>query len=182
MTEKTKIPEVNILDLIESGVPIIFYRTVEPNKAEEKIKSLLMAEGRDSSSTLYIWKVNEGSVQCTPGTWTAPNPQPSGPRELLPALQQVRRATDSDYVGIFHNIRQYIKTPPVIQELIDASTTITKNNSVIILLGTELELPPELENVVSVLDCDLPSKEEITDHYTDIIAAWSRLFHSMICY
>ena len=66
-------------------------------------------------------------------------------------------------VGVFFHLRQYMKNPNVIQQLIDAVRRCSENFSTVIMVGPVMELPPELWDLVTYCDNPLPDREQLKE-------------------
>lgn len=78
-------------------------------------------------------------------------------------------APPADSVYVFFNIRKFLDAPGNIQQLRDAAYAIRTAGSHIVAIGSDFDLPPELEEMVTILDFDLPGKEEIRKQFGKLV-------------
>ncbi|MFQ6097512.1 MAG: AAA family ATPase, partial [Armatimonadota bacterium] len=80
--------------------------------------------------------------------------------EPLAALEEVTRRTESA-IFTFKDLHPFLREPGVVRRLRDVARALKVSYKTVILLGPVLELPPELEKDVTVVDYRLPSRDEI---------------------
>ena len=152
--------EPTIKDFLKSGNPAIFIPTIEYDKAEQYIKDALNDLGRYSTE-MCLWKISTGAKIQTNGSWAQPNGKvKDGPKDLTATLNYIKHKRDP-VVAIFHNVRHYIRNDEVIQAIIDTAMTARLRFSTLIFVGSYLELPPELYNIITFCKLPLPTKDEL---------------------
>jgi ATP-dependent 26S proteasome regulatory subunit len=162
-----------VRDFLQSGNPCLFLPTVEDAVAESRVKKALEVLSREGRiPTKYgVWKATTGLM-----TWpdfSARGQGQPGPKDLMQALKFVEDS-DKAMVVIFYHVRQYLKTPAVIQHVIDAVNKARTTFSTLVFVGPYLELPPELYDVVTYCDCPLPTRPELETQVSSIYRAYKQ--------
>jgi len=174
MSQKThygRQPE--LADYIQSSYPCIFLRTVEPQVAERKIMEAL-DELEMKAMDVGVWKATTGFVVRRADSGTNATGQKICD-DLTDAILHVEeRSPDNPIIGIFHNLRKLLDHYQNIQCIIDASLAARSTGSCIILVGPHLDLPPELKNIVTIVEIPLPTQEQIVSQYTKLVRAYER--------
>lgn len=156
-------------DYLQAGYPCLFVRTVEPYIAEKEIRKAMLEMGMDDVS-LGIWKISTGFIVGRADETVKPQETKS---DLIDSLAEIEHCgKEEPIVGIFHNVRQVINNNAVIQQVIDSTMAARLKGCHIIFVGPHLDLPVELKNLVTVVDCALPSFKEIVISYKRLTEAY----------
>lgn len=149
-------------DYLKACAPLIYVRTTEDSRG---VKHILDAveEAKLTDCFFSEWTVNKGLVV-------------NGTR--YPDKNTISMALDylisSEDVGvlILHNIRQFVSNFMVIQDLKDAAMICRTKGSYIILIGAEVEFPPEIKDLVTIYDFPLPDKEFFVGIFSEMIGKY----------
>jgi AAA+ superfamily predicted ATPase len=104
-----------------------------------------------------------------------------GPKTLQDALKYIEelrtsevkgRSPDPETIAIFHNVRQFVSNHVIIQQLQDAIMSAKYEGCTIILVGPHIDFPPELKNFITVVDCPLPTQEELKEDFKKMVAVY----------
>lgn len=159
--------EPGLKDYIQAGYPALFLRTVEPEVAEarvlEALKQLNMPDIHFGT-----WRVTTG-LMVGRADGTIP-PREQG-RDLIQALSYIEKAAEP-IVAVLHNCRQFVANYQVIQHIVDAVLAARKVGSHVIMVGPHIDLPPELKNLVTFVDCPLPDRKTIEEEYTKMVKGY----------
>jgi ATP-dependent 26S proteasome regulatory subunit len=167
-------PSPRLANFLASGTPCIFMPTVEDVKVEKYIRKSL-TELKFLDREYCIWKTTTGMLKYEKNKWTEdqlPAPVGRAVREFIDALQYV--ASTATTIGVFYHIKHLLKSPEVVQTIIDSAYKAKGLFSSFIFVGAYLDLPPELYNIVTYCDFPLPSKEEMENMVTDWTKEWSK--------
>lgn len=150
--------ETKLEHYLKACVPLIYVRTSEDNRAVHYI--------RDAAKNVNL-------EDCWIGEWTANNGlivdgEKTETNTVSDALKYLTGSKDNGIL-IIHNIRQFISNFLVIQDLKDAAMTCRLRGSYIILVGAEVEFPPEIRDLVTIYDFNLPDKEFFVSMFIDMI-------------
>jgi AAA+ superfamily predicted ATPase len=162
-----EIPTPRLKEFMAAGFPCLFMRTVEPNVAEEEVKSTMKETGL-STTPFGVWKVTTGLMLGRVDM--AEKDFRNVKDDLLDTLTWVEDAKQErpPCVVVLHHLRQFINQYAVIQRMIDTILKIRFRGTHIILVGAHLDLPSELRNLIQFVDCPLPSREQIELEFTSI--------------
>ena len=162
-----------LADYIEAGYPCMFLQTVESEVAEKRIRTALLDPRFDLSGIIFgIWKVTTGFRQ---GALTDENMSDmktiDRAQDLIDALAYIE-TMKKPIAAIFHNLREYLRNPAVIQQLIDTILEARYVGSHIFLVGAYVDVPPELRSLITFVDCPMPTREQIQNEYTRMLNAY----------
>jgi SpoVK/Ycf46/Vps4 family AAA+-type ATPase len=147
----------------------LFLPTVEPEVAERRVRDALIEQGLEDMP-FGTWKITTGLML----GGVSPEIKPvKRVDDLYEALVYVE-ASDKPVVLLVYNARHHIVEPQIQQALIDAILSARLKGSHIILIGSHLELPPELRPLVTWVDCPLPTRDAIIEQYRKIVQAYKK--------
>lgn len=157
--------QITFSNLLNAGVPILYVRTVEQERAYMSLAEESKAVDRET----YIWKINTGLL---PSEYIETSEAVA--QSPLEALQYTYADKDGNgcaekVVYFLLNFKPYLANYAFIQELRDAASILKSHLSHIVMIGADIDLPPELEDIVTFHDFDLPNSEEIEIHYKDLL-------------
>jgi len=146
---------------LKACVPLIYVRTSEDSRG---VKHIVDAVNKAGLSECYIaeWSANKGLVV---------NGERTDRDTVSKALAYLISSEDTG-VLIIHNIRQFISNFMVIQDLKDALMVCRVRGSYIILIGAEVEFPPEIKDLVTIYDFPLPNKEFFTRIFSEMVGKY----------
>jgi AAA+ superfamily predicted ATPase len=154
---------------IRAGNPLIFYRTSELYSAEENIRQAILDMGR-TNVQLCVWRPHNGL-----SIYYAHGDSSEGTRRVMGidgALEYIIK--DANRVGIIFGIQDYLRQPPVLHALLDYAHRARTLFSHFILVGTYLEIPPELAPVLTIVDAPLPSKSELKKQAEHMFSSYQK--------
>lgn len=159
-----------IKDYLQAGYPCLFLSTVEAEVAERRIKGVFLSNAGSMGDIQFgVWKSTTGLMLGGLETESQDRRQAAG--DFVEALAFVEKA-QKPVVAIFHNVRQFIRDYLNIQQLIDSALAARLNGSHIILVGAHLDLPIELRNMITFVDCPLPTRPQIEAQFSALIDAY----------
>lgn len=160
--------EPTIADFINAGYPCLFMRTVEPQVAEEQVRTALV-DLEMGEIDFGVWKITTGlQVGRADGTYDTQDRA----QDLKDALVYVEKAEDP-VVVVFHHMRKYLDNHVIIQAIIDATFAARLQGSHLIFVGPHIDMPPELRTLITYVDIPLPSVAAISKEYEGLIQAYS---------
>jgi SpoVK/Ycf46/Vps4 family AAA+-type ATPase len=145
--------------LIRARYPIIYIISWE----ERRVVAQLGERALQQEKQLFVWTETMG---LQPGTATIPHSAPSEETlDPLAVLEYIRgAATRAIYVlKDYHPFLSpnYARSSAVVRKLRDLVPSLHTSFKTVVLLSPVLQLPPELEKEVTVVDWDLPSLYEL---------------------
>lgn len=150
-----------------AGAPIFFIHSCETDIVENSIWDAALKV--DPTYQIIIWKSTTGIRQGQVKDRTTLQAQRAG--DIVVGLKQIIENNQA-CVAIFHNVREYIRNPMIVQYVIDAAEAAKQNGSHVIFIGAALDLPPELTHMVMLVEFPLPTRSEIEECYKRILAAY----------
>lgn len=157
----------SIKDFLQAGYPCLFMPTVEPEVAENRVKRAMIDLGMNN--TAYgVWKATTGLLVGRADGSEKPIKKQD---DLLDALAVIETSSEP-MVVIFHNMRQFVSQYQVIQQVQDTVMAARLKGSHVIFVGPHIELPAELRNLITYVDCPLPTREQILEEYKKIARAY----------
>ncbi len=151
--------------LVRARYPVIAVVTGEEVRALELITQL--AERRQKR--LYEWSCSTGLV---PGGTSIQARKPLNPatRDPLVALDAVLELVEPA-LFVFKDLHPFLTRnhPNVIRRLRELALNLKNGPKSILLVGPQLELPPELEKDIAVLHLPLPTTEDLAELLDQII-------------
>ena len=166
---------LSITKYLDAGYPVLYVRTPEHNRAVDEILADLKHGGLADNIDIMVWKSTTGLYSIG-----ARNPKEENVAEsLLDALQWIASGRDGidgpapDKLYIVLNPKEFLKNPIVLQQLKDTAYAIRAVSSYIIMVGCGMDMPEEIEDVVTMIDLDLPDKEQIKSIFKSVITAYA---------
>ena len=135
--------------LVRARYPVVYVVSSEEKRVEETVKLIAAERGK----RYYFWSITKG-VECDDGTCI------SDLREPLKVLDYIM---ELEVNGLFvvKDFHPYLNDPMVVRKLRDVNRELKTTMKNVLLLSSILKIPPEMEKELSVVDYDLPGKEEI---------------------
>jgi SpoVK/Ycf46/Vps4 family AAA+-type ATPase len=142
--------------LIRARYPIIYVVSWEEDRVESALRQV--ASGRRKE--LFIWTTTNGLVL------DGRQPRNDGTTDPLAAMDEIMKSGESA-VFIFKDFHRFLKDDAkVVRKLRDLAYDLKRSYKTVVLLCPVLELPPELEKEITVVDYALPTAEEIAQQIT----------------
>jgi SpoVK/Ycf46/Vps4 family AAA+-type ATPase len=154
---------------LDSGYPVLYMPTAEQERALHELMEDLKANNLANQLQIYLWK-------STIGLYPYRSDSPEEERvagDLLETLKFIASGTDGmpqqDHLYVLFNPKDFLSTPQAKQAFRDAAYAIRTVSSHIICIGATYEVPEELDDVVTMVDFDLPDKEQIKTLFSGIV-------------
>lgn len=140
---------IAIETLIRARYPLIYVVSFEENRVESEL--LRITQNRKKQ--IYKWSITNGLE----------NPDGSFLGEFKDPIKVLEYILQSDINGIFvmKDYHPYLNEPVVIRKLRDVAHSLKTSMKNVVFLSPVLKVPVELEKEISVVDYNLPGKEEI---------------------
>ena len=155
MTEQEQVREIEVL--IRARYPILYVVSWE----EPRVVQTLIGIGRRSNKKVYEWSCSGGIVPAgTP--LQAVKMRNAGTKDPLVALDQVVEELEPA-IYIFKDFHPFLSKTnfAVIRKLRDIAQSLKSSYKTLVLLSPFLDLPPELEKDLTVVDYHLPTLLEL---------------------
>jgi ATP-dependent 26S proteasome regulatory subunit len=150
--------------LVRAKYPILYIVSWEEKRIEDALQGVCKTLNR----TLHTWSVTQG-MKPPVNRGTGPVRTTTLPGELE-ALALVHEAPEYT-VFLLKDFHPYMKDYRVTRLLRDLANRLRGRAQTLVLLGPILNLPPDLEKDVTVVDFPLPEREEISKTLDTVIEA-----------
>jgi len=141
-----------LIILLKARYPIIYINTTEENRVEYLIRKTIKT---NLNRSIYTWDFIEGYTN-------NPNNPNFGKRNPLQALELVEKLTsETPAIFILKDFNHFLKDVSILRKLKNLLRILKLQPKTIIILSSEIIIPSELQDFITILDFKLPSKEEI---------------------
>lgn len=138
--------------LIRSKYPILYVVSWEERRVEATVHKI----ASELKRTLHTWSLTQGMkppVLASQGKTSLPGE--------LEALAQVFESAEGT-IFLLKDFHHYVRDPRVIRLMRDIAFKLRSRKQTLIIMGPVLNLPPELEKELTVVDFPMPNAEEIS--------------------
>ncbi len=137
-------------DLIKARYPLLYLVSSEESRVERQIKEL----ARNREMRLEVWSVTEGFKTLFGG---------QAKRDIYDPLKALEHVAQGEGRGLYilRDFHPFLKEPKVVRKLRDLADLLRQAQKHLLILSPVQTIPPELEKTLSVLDWDLPERNEI---------------------
>jgi len=144
--------------LVRARYPLVYLVSWEEQRVDAHLEEL----AREHGKAYLSWSVTKGLQQRGART-----PVPEGSREPCGALAAIERLAEPSLV-VLKDFHPYLSDPAVVRALRELAQSLKSTYTTLILLSPVLQIPPELEKEVTVLDVPLPTYRELYDLLREI--------------
>jgi SpoVK/Ycf46/Vps4 family AAA+-type ATPase len=137
-------------DLIRARYPLFYLVSSE----EERVEAALKEVARNREMRLEVWSVTEGFKTIFGG---------QAKRDIIDPFKALEYVLQGEGPAMFvlRDFHPFLKEPKVVRKLRDVSQAFRQAKKHLFILSAVQQIPPELEKNVSVIDWDLPNRQEI---------------------
>jgi SpoVK/Ycf46/Vps4 family AAA+-type ATPase len=148
---------------LKARYPILYINTVEEDRVEYVIRKAIKA---NLNRSIYSWDFIDGYTN-------NPNNEGFGKRNPLQALELIERLnSETPALFILKDFNKFLNDLAISRKLRNVSRILKLQPKTVIILGCELNIPKELQDLITILQFELPSDLEINNELT-------RLIHSL---
>ena len=152
--------EVEIL--IRARYPIIYVVSWE----EERVLKDLDRIAAKRNKKVYVWTISSGLVRHRSGVGDAVQGK-KGTKDPILALREIQSFEDPA-IFVLKDYHPYMKDSNVIRGLRDLAVYLRHTSTSVVILSPTLNLPPELEKDITIVDFPLPEKKDLEQLYLSI--------------
>jgi SpoVK/Ycf46/Vps4 family AAA+-type ATPase len=150
--------ELNLF--LKARYPIIYINTVEEDRVEYVIRKNIKT---NLNRSIYSWDFVDGYTN-------NPNNEGFGKRNPLQAIELVERLNaETPALFILKDFNRFLTDLAVSRKLRNVSRILKLQPKTIIIIGSELTIPKELQDLITVLQFNLPSETEINQELSRLI-------------
>ncbi|MEW6305898.1 MAG: AAA family ATPase [Verrucomicrobiota bacterium] len=152
--------------LIRARYPILYVVSSE----EARVQNVIMDIGRRRQKKVFEWSVSTGIVPAGTSIQSKQH-RNAATREPLPALDLVIDQVEPA-IFIFKDLHPFLtrSNHAIIRKLKEIALHLKNSLKTIVLVSPVVEIPPELEKEVTLLNFPLPSREDLSALLDQIIA------------
>lgn len=137
---------------------------------EQRVESEMATVASETDFALFVWSVTDGIIKPD----ADPGKIESFPDTNMPgaALAHIGKLPEKSIL-LLRDFHMFLAEPDpmLFRQLKDSLAFGKTSNRVIVIVGCQLRLPPELEKEITVLDYKLPDREQLRDILTAIASS-----------
>ena len=138
--------------LLRACYPLIYISTTEEERLERAIASVGEKIG---NRQVYIWDFVDGYQE-------NPNNTGLGKRNPLQALEFVEKLPDkAGGIFILRDFQRFLEDISISRKLRNLARSLKSQSKNIVIISSQVEIPPELTEVLTVINFPLPTAQEI---------------------
>jgi SpoVK/Ycf46/Vps4 family AAA+-type ATPase len=148
--------------LLRACYPLIYIPTSEEERLEKAIATVAETVG---NRQVYIWDFVDGYQE-------NPNNSGFGKRNPLQALEFVEKLPDKlGCIFILRDFHRFLEDVSISRKLRNLARNLKSQPKNIVIVSPQVEIPPELTEVLTILDFPLPTAQEIKTEIQRLIGA-----------
>src|SRR5210317_52766 len=145
---------------LKARYPIIYINTIEEDRVEYIIRKNVKT---NLNRSIYSWDFVDGYTN-------NPNNQGFAKRNPLQALELVERLnSETPALFLLKDFNRFLTDLSISRKLRNISRILKLQPKTIIIIGTDLTIPNELKELITIIDFQLPLEEEITQELLRLI-------------
>jgi len=148
--------------LLKARYPIIYINTIEEDRVEYVIRKSIKT---NLNRSIYSWDFVDGYTN-------NPNNEGFGKRNPLQALELVERLTsETPALFLLKDFNRFLNDISISRKLKNLTRTLKLQPKTIIIISSELSIPSELQDLITIVNFQLPTENEIHDELTRLITS-----------
>ena len=146
--------------LLKARYPIIYINTIEEDRVEYVIRKHIKA---NLNRSIYSWDFVDGYTN-------NPNNEGFAKRNPLQALELIERLTsETPALFLLKDFNRFLTDVSISRKLKNVSRILKLQPKTIIIIGSDLQIPKELQDLITVLQFNLPLEREINQELSRLI-------------
>ena len=146
--------------LLKARYPIIYINTIEEDRVEYVIRKNIKTS---LNRSIYSWDFVDGYTN-------NPNNEGFGKRNPLQALELVERLTsETPALFLLKDFNRFLSDVAISRKLKNISRILKLQPKTIIIICSELNIPRELKDLITILNFNLPIESEINQELNRLI-------------
>jgi len=146
--------------LLKARYPIIYINTIEEDRVEYIIRKTIKS---NLNRSIYSWDFVDGYTN-------NPNNEGFANRNPLQALELVERLTaETPAVFLLKDFNRFLTDISISRKLKNISRILKLQPKTIIIIGSEITIPRELYDLITVINFQLPVENEISQELNRLI-------------
>ena len=157
--------------LLKARYPVIFINTIEEDRVEYVIRKHIKA---NLNRSIYSWDFVDGYTN-------NPNNEGFAKRNPLQALELIERLTaETPAIFLLKDFNRFLTDISISRKLKNIARILKLQPKTIIIIGSDFNIPKELQDLITVLQFQLPNEEEINQELTRLIESLNINIHSQL--
>ncbi|MDD5258483.1 MAG: AAA family ATPase [bacterium] len=149
--------------LINSHYPIVYFETLEEDRAETIINTV----ANNMGIMFFVWSATEGLIRKN-------YPEPVyDTKEPLKVLNHIGIAK-INAIYLLKDLHHFIETPLILRKLKDVAQSLSGSKSTIIISAMDFKIPMELEKLIAHIRLALPNEQELKEVVLKTVYDFSR--------
>ena len=143
---------------LKARYPVIYVNTIEEDRVEYVIRKHVKA---NLNRSIYSWDFVDGYTN-------NPNNEGFAKRNPLQALELVERLNeDTPAIFLLKDFNRFLNDLSISRKLRNIRRTLKLQPKTLIIIGSDLVIPKELQDLITILEFQLPLEKEINPsaHY-----------------
>ena len=146
--------------LLKARYPVIFINTIEEDRVEYVIRKYIKTS---LNRSIYSWDFVDGYTN-------NPNNEGFAKRNPLQALELVERLTsETPAIFLMKDFNRFLTDISISRKLKNLGRILKLQPKTIIIIGSDFDIPKELQDLITVLQFQLPVEIEISQELTRLI-------------
>ena len=147
---------------LKARYPVIYINTVEEDRVEYVIRKNIKT---NLNRSIYSWDFVDGYTN-------NPNNEGFAKRNPLQALELVERLNvETPALFLLKDFNRFLTDLSISRKLRNVSRILKLQPKTIIIIGSDLTIPGELQDLITILQFQLPSKNEINQELNRLITS-----------
>jgi len=147
---------------LKARYPIIYINTIEEDRVEYIIRKNIKT---NLNRSIYSWDFVDGYTN-------NPNNEGFAKRNPLQALELVERLnSETPALFLLKDFNRFLTDLSISRKLRNISRILKLQPKTIIIIGSDLAIPKELQELITVIEFQLPLEEEINQELTRLVTS-----------
>ncbi len=147
---------------LKARYPIIYINTIEEDRVEYVIRKNVKT---NLNRSIYSWDFVDGYTN-------NPNNEGFARRNPLQALELVERLNaETPAIFLLKDFHRFLTDLSISRKLRNISRLLKLQPKTIIIIGSELRIPKELQDLITIIEFHLPLEEEISQELNRLISS-----------
>jgi hypothetical protein len=146
--------------LVRARYPLIYLVTWEEQRLDAILQELAQSHGK----ALFSWSITRGLRRVGAGRG-AGDEDAKGPIEALAAIEKLSEPA----LVILKDFHPFLSDPTVVRAMRELAQSLKSTYNTVIVLSPILQIPPELEKEITVLDIPLPTFRDLYNLLKEIV-------------
>jgi hypothetical protein len=142
---------------LKAGYPLLWAHSLEPHQSQESLYATI----KKLKFKPYCWNIQQGIQSLSKNE----------KEEILDPVSMIHWLSNQpdSTVLIAHNLHLFLKSPEVIQGIQNGINLWKKQGKMLVILSPVVDIPVELERLMTVVEISLPNRSDIAEILNGVI-------------